>query len=193
MKCLAVPTQEMVDSYYMADGSKFDWENPEHKADPYKNREARFYASILYNGAPWKGRTIETFVGGTDGFKEFGIDNHPNTTTTGYYIRKMINEKSDNMAQKGITAWSEVRYAEVLLNQAEALNEAGKSVEALVPLNKVRQRAKLPNVTETNQANLRQIIREERKIELAFEGQRYWDLRRWRIALEVLGKNGCTV
>ncbi|MDD3907813.1 MAG: RagB/SusD family nutrient uptake outer membrane protein [Bacteroidales bacterium] len=188
VKCLAVPTQEMVDAYYMADGSKFDWDNPEHKADPYKNREPRFYASVLYNGAQWKGRIIETFVGGKDGFKEFGIDNYPNTTTTGYYLRKMINEKTDNMAQKGTTAWSEVRYAEVLLNQAEALNEAGKSGEALAPLNKVRQRAKLPNVTETNQSNLRQIIREERKIELAFEGQRYWDLRRWRIALDVLGK-----
>lgn len=188
VKCLAVPTQEMVDSYYMKDGSPFDWNNPEHAANPYKNREERFYASILYNGAPWKGRTIETFVGGKDGFKEFGVENHPNATTTGYYIRKMINEKTTDMERKGTTAWSEVRYAEVLLNQAEALNEAGKSAEALAPLNKVRRRAKLPDVTEVNQANLRQIIRHERKIELAFEGQRYWDLRRWRIALEVLGK-----
>ena len=185
-KCLAVPTQEMIDSYYMADGSKFDWSNPEHAANPYKDRERRFYASILYNGAPWKGRTIETFVGGKDGYKDFGVENHPNATTTGYYIRKLLNEKVSDMTKNGTTAWSEVRYAEVLLNQAEALNEAGKSNEALSPLNKVRQRAKLPNVTETNQANLRQIIREERKIELAFEGQRYWDLRRWKIALEVL-------
>ncbi|KAF5064093.1 SusD family protein [anaerobic digester metagenome] len=186
-KCLAVPTQEMIDSYYMADGSKFDWSNPEHAANPYKNREPRFYASIWYNGAPWKGRTIEAFVGGKDGYKEFGIENYPNATTTGYYIRKLLNEKVEDMTKKGATAWSEVRYAEVLLNQAEALNELGKANEALSPLNKVRQRAKLPNVTETNQANLRQIIREERKIELAFEGQRYWDLRRWRIALDVLG------
>ncbi|MPM38445.1 SusD-like protein [bioreactor metagenome] len=187
VKCLAVPTQEMVDSYYMADGSKFDWSNPEHAANPYKNREPRFYASILYNGAPWKGRTIETFIGGKDGFKEFGTANQPNTTTTGYYIRKLLDEQVSDMTKKGTTAWSEVRYAEVLLNQAEALNESGKSNEALNPLNKVRRRAKLPNITESNQANLRQIIREERKIELAFEGQRYWDLRRWRIALDILG------
>lgn len=187
VKCLAVPTQEMIDSYYMADGSKFDWNNPEHAANPYQNREPRFYASILYNGASWKGRTIETFVGGKDGFKEFGTENHPNTTTTGYYIRKLLNEQITDMTRKGTIAWSEVRYAEVLLNQAEALNESGKSNEALNPLNKVRRRAKLPEITETNQANLRQIIREERKIELAFEGQRYWDLRRWRIALDILG------
>ena len=187
IKSIAVPTQEMIDSYYMADGSKFDWDIPEHAANPYQNREPRFYASILYNGAPWKGRTIETFVGGKDGFKEFGTENHPNSTTTGYYIRKLLDEQVTDMTKKGTTAWSEVRYAEVLLNQSEALNELGKSSEALAPLNKVRKRAKLPNITETSQPNLRQIIREERKIELAFEGQRYWDLRRWRIALDVLG------
>jgi hypothetical protein len=187
IKCLAVPTQEMIDSYYMADGTKFDWDNPAHSANPYQSREARFYASVLYNGAPWKGRTIETFVGGKDGFKEFGTANHPNTTTTGYYIRKLLDERVTDMTKRGTTVWSEVRYAEVLLNQAEALNESGKPNEALKPLNKVRRRAQLPDITESNQANLRQIIREERKIELAFEGQRYWDLRRWRIALEILG------
>ncbi|MGI6573873.1 MAG: RagB/SusD family nutrient uptake outer membrane protein [Fermentimonas sp.] len=186
-KCLAVPTQEMVDSYYMADGTRFDWNNPTHAANPYENREPRFYASILYNGAQWKGRTIETFVGGTDGFKPFGVEDHPNSTTTGYYLRKLLNEKTTDINKKGITCWNEIRYAEVLLNQAEALNEGGKSSQALIPLNKVRQRAQLPNVTETNQATLRNIIREERKIELAFEGQRYWDLRRWRTALDVLG------
>ncbi len=121
MKCLAVPTQEMVDSYYMADGSKFDWENPEHKADPYKNREARFYASILYNGAPWKGRTIETFVGGTDGFKEFGIDNHPNTTTTGYYIRKMINERA--------TIWHKRHNCLVGSQVCRSIAQSGRSVK----------------------------------------------------------------
>jgi len=187
VRSIGVPTQEMVDSYYMADGTKFDWNNPEHAANPYNNREPRFYASILYNGASWKGKTIETFVGGKDGYKEFGTEIQPNTTTTGYYIRKLLNENITNMSEKGTQEWAEVRYAEVLLNHAEALNEAGKPEQALLSLNKVRKRAKLPNITETNIETLRQIIREERKIELAFEGQRYWDLRRWRIAHEVLG------
>lgn len=186
-KCLAVPTQELVDSYRMDDGSSFDWNNPTHAANPYKNREPRFYASILYNGATWKGRTIETFVGGKDGFKPFDIEAYPNATTTGYYIRKLLNESVKDMTVKGTTCWNEVRYAEVLLNQAEALNEMGKTAEALIPLNKVRSRAKLPAVSSTGQESLRNIIREERKIELAFEGQRYWDLRRWNMALEVLG------
>lgn len=186
-KCLAVPTQELVDSYRMTDGSNFDWNNPTHAANPYKNREPRFYASILYNGAAWKGRTIETFVGGKDGFKPFDVEAFPNATTTGYYMRKLLNESVVDMNVKGTTCWNEVRYAEVLLNQAEALNEMGKTAEALVPLNKVRQRAKLPAVSPTSQESLRNIIREERKIELAFEGQRYWDLRRWHMALNILG------
>lgn len=186
VRSLAVPTQEMIDMYRMADGSRFDWNNPEHAANPYLNREPRFYASILYNGAPWKGRTIETFVGGKDGYKEFGTELYPNTTTTGYYIRKLLDEEVTNMDERGTKDWAEVRYAEVLINHAEALNESGRPQDALRSLNKVRARAKLPDITETNQANLRQIIREERTIELAFEGQRYWDLRRWQIAYEVL-------
>jgi starch-binding outer membrane protein, SusD/RagB family len=182
---IAGPTLEMVDSYRMADGSEFDWNNPGHAANPYENREPRFYASILYNGAPWKGRTIETFVGGKDGFEPYGAQQSSGGTTTGYYIRKMIDE---NAPMDGVSSqtWYEVRYAEVLLNHAEALNELGRGSEALVSLNKVRQRAKLPDITVTDQEALRQIIREERKVELAFEGHRLWDLRRWKTAVDVL-------
>ena len=74
----------------------------------------------------------------------------------------------------------------MLLNQAEALNELGRGAEALVSLNKVRERARLPKVTVTDQVALREIIMEERKVELAFEGHRLWDLRRWKKAVEVL-------
>lgn len=182
---IAVPTLEMVNSYKMQDGSEFNWDNPEHAANPYENREPRFYASILYNGASWKGRTIETFVGGTEGFEQYASAQTSGNTTTGYYIRKMIDE---NAPMDGISTqtWYEVRYAEVLLNHAEALNELGRTQEALVSLNKVRARAKLPNITVSDQVALRTIIREERKVELAFEGHRLWDLRRWRTAVETL-------
>lgn len=182
---IAGPTLEMVDSYRMADGSVFDWNNPDHAANPYENREPRFYASVLYNGATWKGRTIETFVGGTDGFEPYGAQQSAGGTTTGYYIRKMIDEDApmDGVSDQ---TWYEVRYAEVLLNHAEALNELGRGAEALVSLNKVRERAKLPKITVTDKEALREIIREERKVELAFEGHRLWDLRRWRIAVDVL-------
>lgn len=182
---IAVPTLEMVDSYRMADGSIFDWNNPAHAAQPFQNREPRFYASVLYNGAIWKGRTIETAVGGKDGFEQYGAQQSGGGTVTGFYIRKMIDE---NAPMDGIStqSWYEVRYAEVLLNHAEALNELGRGAEALVSLNKVRERARLPKVTVTDQVALREIIREERKVELAFEGHRLWDLRRWKKAVEVL-------
>lgn len=182
---IAVPTLEMVDSYRMADGSEFDWNNPTHASNPYENREPRFYASILYNGAQWKGRTIETYVGGIDGFEQYAAQQTSGGTTTGYYIRKMIDEEAplDGISTQ---TWYEVRYAEVLLNHAEALNELGRTQEALVSLNKVRSRAKLPNITISDQVALREIIREERKVELAFEGHRLWDLRRWKKAVEVL-------
>lgn len=182
---IAGPTLEMVDSYSMSDGSKFDWNNPVHAANPYQNREPRFYASILYNGATWKGRTIETFVGGKDGFEQYAAQQSSGGTTTGYYIRKMIDENA-SLDEVSTQSWYEVRYAEVLLNHAEALNELGRSQEALVSLNKVRDRAKLPKITITDQEALRIIIREERKIELAFEGHRFWDLRRWKTAKETL-------
>lgn len=182
---IAVPTLEMVDAYRMADGSIFDWNNPVHAAQPFQNREPRFYASVLYNGAIWKGRTIETSVGGKDGFEPYGAQQSGGGTVTGFYIRKMIDE---NAPMDGIStqSWYEVRYAEVLLNHAEALNELGRGAEALVSLNKVRERARLPKVTVTDQVALREIIREERKVELAFEGHRLWDLRRWEKAVEVL-------
>ena len=176
----------MVDMYKMADGSDFDWENTEHAANPYANREDRFYKSILYNGAIWKNREIETFVGGKDGFVEFGSVLHPNTTTTGYYIRKLLNEKVQDMGEKGVTHWAEIRYAEVLLNHAEACVEQGKVAGALKSLNKVRVRAKLPELEATSAENLKHIVRHERTVELAFEGHRYWDLRRWRLSHTLL-------
>lgn len=185
-RAIASPTQELVDAYQMADGSDFDWNNPEHAANPYDNREPRFYASILYNGAKWKGRIIATYVGGVDGFLPFAQQGNPNTTTTGYYIRKLLDEKQVNLNEKSELDWKEMRYAEVLLNYAEAANELGQIDKALVALNKVRMRVKLPEIAQTSQEDLRKIIRHERMVELAFEGHRYWDLRRWRTAVEVL-------
>lgn len=182
---IAGPTLEMVESYRMNDGSMFNKENPVHAANPYQNREPRFYASILYNGASWKGRTIETFVGGKDGFEQYGAQQSAGGTTTGYYLRKMIDEEAP-MDGISTQSWYEVRYAEVLLNHAEALNELGRSQEALVSLNKVRERARLPKVTDSDKETLREVIREERKVELAFEGQRLWDLRRWKTAVTTL-------
>ena len=186
------PTSELADSYEMADGTPFSWET--HGSDPYTGREPRFYATILYNGASWMGRTIESYVGGADGFKEYENSKSANTTVTGYYLRKYLKDGEKSW----ITAYSAqtcilIRYAEVLLNKAEALAELSwdqNSVEALQALNDVRGRVGLPSRQTASKEEFMEFVRHERMVELAGEGFRYWDLRRWRLAEEVInGKN----
>ena len=186
------PTSELADSYEMADGTPFSWET--HGSDPYTGREPRFYATILYNGASWMGRTIESYVGGADGFKEYENSKSANTTVTGYYLRKYLKDGDTSW----ITAYSAqtcilIRYAEVLLNKAEALAELSwdqNSVEALQALNDVRGRVGLPSRQTASKEEFMEFVRHERMVELAGEGFRYWDLRRWRLAEEVInGKN----
>ena len=186
------PTSELADSYEMADGTPFSLET--HGSDPYTGREPRFYATILYNGASWMGRTIESYVGGADGFKEYENSKSANTTVTGYYLRKYLKDGDKSW----ITAYSAqtcilIRYAEVLLNKAEALAELSwdqNSVEALQALNDVRGRVGLPSRQTASKEEFMEFVRHERMVELAGEGFRYWDLRRWRLAEEVInGKN----
>lgn len=186
------PTSELADSYEMADGTPFSWET--HGSDPYTGREPRFYATILYNGASWMGRTIESYVGGADGFKEYENSKSANTTVTGYYLRKYLKDGDKSW----ITAYSAqtcilIRYAEVLLNKAEALAELSwdqNSVEALQALNDVRGRVGLPSRQTASKEEFMEFVRHERMVELAGEGFRYWDLRRWKLAEEVInGKN----
>ena len=186
------PTSELADSYEMADGTPFSWET--HGSDPYTGREPRFYATILYNGASWMGRTIESYVGGADGFKEYENSKSANTTVTGYYLRKYLKDGDKSW----ITAYSAqtcilIRYAEVLLNKAEALAELSwdqNSVEALQALNDVRGRVGLPSRQTASKEEFMEFVRHEHMVELAGEGFRYWDLRRWRLAEEVInGKN----
>ncbi len=186
------PTSELADSYEMTDGTPFSWET--HGSDPYTGREPRFYATILYNGASWMGRTIESYVGGADGFKEYENSKSANTTVTGYYLRKYLKDGDKSW----ITAYSAqtcilIRYAEVLLNKAEALAELSwdqNSVEALQALNDVRGRVGLPSRQTASKEEFMEFVRHERMVELAGEGFRYWDLRRWRLAEEVInGKN----
>lgn len=184
------PTENLVSAYEMADGTRFDWNNPAHAATPYAGRERRFYASILYNQASWKGRTVETFVGGTDGFAIGG-----GTTCTGYYMKKFFDGSKKTQTdgfQPGALNFYFMRYAEVLLIYAEAMAEQGDFAEALQALNKIRSRAGFTvPLTTGSKENLMSKIRHERMVELAFEGHRYWDLRRWGLAATVL--NGTNV
>lgn len=190
----AVPTSELVDSYDMADGTPFSWSGSMAN-DPYVGREPRFYASIIYNGATWKEKKIYTYVDAENGFAAYRDNMNPGEkqTVTGYFIRKYLQENNADFDDKGSDQfWIEMRYAEVLLNLAEALAEQDYSKnqdDALKALNEVRERVNLPKRT-TEEApdkdSFMKLLRKECICELAFEGFRYWDLRRWRLAGEVI-------
>lgn len=181
------PTQEMVESYEYANGGFPDW-TPWHstttKTPPYAELEPRFHATILYNGSSWKDRTIEPYVGGGDGWCQWNIDREPKgRTTTGYYLRKLVDESHNVITQSGsVQSITMIRYAEVLLNKAEACYHLeGQNATANDIIETIRQRVKLP-YTDKAGAALWEAIRQERKIELSYEGFWYWDLRRWGVA-----------
>ena len=183
-----VPTAELVNEFEMNDGTKFLWSNSTQAANPYANREARFYATVLYNGASWKGRTINSSTSGTtEGFVEYGVSTDPHKTVTGYYAKKMLDSTNTTFVTYASTQnWIEMRYAEVLLINAEAQTKLNNIGAAQSSINAVRRRAGLPNTIASTQEQLMEAVEHERKVELAFEGHRYWDLRRWRKAHTVL-------
>ena len=198
------PVGQMVDAYEMKDGSKFDWNDPTIAAAPYNNRDPRFYASINYNGAKWRKRSsdviasdpvgviqtgfYETWNSNTNSVQIIGgLDTQRgplkdwNGTYTGYYMRKFIDPTVDAEFTKQDVPWRHFRYAEILLNYAEACIALGEDDEAKLYINMIRKRAGMPAITETGQdLNIR--YRNERRIELAFEGHRFFDVRRWMIA-----------
>jgi hypothetical protein len=180
------PSVNIVDAYETVDGeipvtnSELGSVNPNSMydpADPYANRDPRFYASIHYNGSDFGNRKIETFTGGYD------VSNQ-DATLTGYYIRKFIEEDQGISQTRHYTApFLLFRLSEIYLNYAEAQYHLGNEDLAREYINKIRDRegVKMPPVTATGEALLEKIYH-ERYIELAFEGHRYFDVRRWKIA-----------
>ena len=200
------PIGELVDDYEMMDGTKFSWSNPVHKASPYENREPRFYASILYDGATWKPR--DKISGNVDPVNQIqtgnymigssvlaGLDTRQssienwNGCWTGYYFRKFTDPDPAIVENTGrqYIPWPFLRYTEMMFNYAEASNELGQDAEARTWLNKIRFRAGMPAFTESGDA-LRQRFRNEKRVEMAYEEQRYHDARRWMIAPQTLGR-----
>ena len=178
------PSQNLVDDYEMLDGTPFDWNDPAKAAQPFANRDARLEATILMNMAPFKGKKVATYPEGAD------ASPNPNATKTGYYLRKFLNE--DVNIQTGGSSSGHVvplfRLAEIYLNYVEALNECDPTnPDIALYLNKVRNRASLPNVSALSQEQMRAVIQHERRVELAFEEHRSWDVRRWKIASSTLG------
>lgn len=194
------PLQELVDDYEVLNNTRtiaypFDWNNPQMAANPYENRDPRFYASILYDGAPWKDRYVETFFNVDESGKEigggkdsrYGIDSW-NTSPTGYNLKKFMDEEyvgnSWNFKAKN---WIWLRLGEIYLNQAEAWYQAGDEGKARDAVNKIRKRAGMPNIQSSGE-QLLEDIKHERRIELAFEEHRYFDVRRWKEADKYLGR-----
>ncbi|MDR0567137.1 MAG: RagB/SusD family nutrient uptake outer membrane protein [Prevotellaceae bacterium] len=188
----------------IAAGYAVDGYNEEAGSDPYANRDPRLRATMLVNGdiidypgAKSTPVSIDIYVGEkgsnvADGL--FAISTDPKErgwTKTGYYFRKIITPGMSASAGQGnphTPTYKHYRFAELLLNLAETANEVGQTDEALQALNLVRARVEMPEVTETDPHLLRLRIRNERRVELAFEENRYYDLRRWCLPNGDLGK-----
>lgn len=185
------PLQNLVDDYETMNGVKPADDPTYDPQNPYANRDPRFYATILHDGALFQGREVETFYPG-------GLDSNEgpvsawNATQTGYYQLKFANERivnpsGQNMSQ---TPWTFVRYAEILLNYAEANYFLGNEDITREYLNLVRNRpsVNMPNVTESGEELFKRIVN-ERRIELVFEEHRWFDVRRWEILPEEADKD----
>lgn len=200
------PTQEMVDAFPLKSGKKTAWNDPQYAGDvtkSWQNRDSRFYATVVYNGAAYMGRTMELNADASGNGYAYGKSNG---TLTGYYSRKAIDESLDiTNSQISGTDYIEMRYAEVLMNYAEAAMELNKLAEAFDVLKQIRKRAGINETTPGDaslagklyglnpgmgQAEMREAIQDERYVEFAFEQKRLWDLRRWRLMhLKMTGKD----
>jgi hypothetical protein len=207
------PTQEHVNAYDMADGSNFQWEggdpqgsDPVDVENPYEDRDPRFYANIQYSGAEWRQRpagepastdpvgVIQTGQYETpSGDMKFGLDTDQgpqpwNSSRTGYNLRKFVDRNIAAHQAQAYNPWIFIRYAEVLLNKAEAEANLGNTGPARNALNEVRTRVGMPAITPSDYSSSEELlghIREEREVELAFEDHRYFDVRRWKMGPEV--------
>ena len=193
------PTQNLVDAFQTKNGYEIKlgangWttEDPDPSIDltkPYENRDPRFAKTILANGMAFKGSQIETFVGG----KDYSATRSDLGTVTGYYLRKYLIETTTFDAETPVTDkhhWVIYRLAEAYLSYAEAANEyfrnpASKDAELTMSaqdaINAVRANAGMPNVTAATYDDFTKAVRNEWRVEFAFEDHRFWDVRRWMI------------
>ena len=184
------PTENLVSSYEMTDGTPFDWSNPTHRQNPYSSRDPRLALTIAYNGMEWPhtGDNLEIWYGGENG--------RPlnNATVTGYYLKKYLNSSisfdNGSTVTTAYHSWVLFRYGEILLNYAEAMvnafdnpdyidSEFTMSAKQAVNTLRARSGVDMPGFTETNKDEFIARLKNERRVELAFEGHRFWDVRRW--------------
>lgn len=189
----SLPTLDLVDEYEMKNGKSIHDAGSGYKEqDPYKNRDERFYASIFYNGADYRGQKIETYRGKAGTAVADGKDYNSTYVNTGFYLKKFVDVSIDpKKTEVADHNYPIIRYAEVLLNYAEAMNEAfgpevdglGNGKTAKWAIDQIRDRAMQPALPfGLDKTEMRSRIRRERRIELAFEEHRFWDVRHWKDA-----------
>lgn len=194
------PTQNLVDAFPMANGYPItEGAGGYSESNPFQDRDPRLATYIIYNGAQEGPSSITIYTGSKTGTDD-GLNVLSTSTRTGYYMKKRLNMKVNcNPASKsGQTHYDpRIRFTEILLNYAEAANEAwgpkGKgthSYSAYDVIKKIRQRAGVGGTDDpyleacaADPSKMQQLIRNERRLELCFEGFRFWDLRRWKADL----------
>lgn len=188
-KTVVSPTASMVNAYETKQGKTLMELGPDSIAiyakDPnyHNNRDPRLVASVILPGTNYTGIVLKPFEPGMDKIGE------QNSTSTGFWINKYLDPK-DKTGTRTLD-FMIIRYAEVLLNYVESLIELGdfNNPDVVTYLNEIRNRATMPNVNTSvynTQEKLRELVRRERRVELAFEGVRYYDIRRWGIFEEVM-------
>lgn len=187
---LVCPLGSLFEAYEFTDGTRFSYTSPLYDPkDLSKNRDPRLGYTLLWDQTYFKGKKYVCHPDSTKSVDQLGAGKQ--TTYTGFGLRKFFDESySGSLYYYGANV-PIIRYAEVLLSYLEAVLESGQPItQSLLDetINKVRGRAtvNMPPVTETDPVRLREILRRERRVELALEGQRYWDLLRWKVADQVL-------
>jgi len=176
------PTQNLVDAYETINGLPIDQDPTYDDQNPYANRDPRLNQTILHHGSIWGDATQDeqraidvSYPDGQDYQELHG------GTTTGYYTKKFLNNMSFKNPTTYVHACPIFRYAEILLNAAEAYNEAGNQSKAYEYVNRVRKRVGMPEYSGMSQSELRERIQNERRVELCFEDHRFFDERRWKL------------
>lgn len=183
------PTQNLVDAYETTNGKLItDPSNDQYDPQkPYENRDVRFYQSIIYNGSYWEGNLMSMVTNTVDDTKNGSCKPHDGKAKCGYGPKKFMEEIPTSVNIYGEYSQSNnfpfFRHAEILLNYAEARNEALAKPDQLVydAINDVRDRAGLPQLPgDLSQTEMRERIKNERRVELLLEEHRVYDLRRWK-------------
>lgn len=185
------PTSGLYEAYEFLDGTEFSYDDPRYNPDNLgENRDPRLDYTIFYNGATFMGTEYRMGPDYEASNKE-RLDYSSEASKSGYMWRKYYDENPINDLTSYSAVTPIIRYAEVLLSYLECLIESGQTITQSTldaTINAIRGRAdvNMPEITTTDRSTLREKLRNERRIELAYEGIRYWDILRWGIAGDVL-------